>query len=93
MRGEWSIESAGSNGARPAHARPQAGYVLMYRPGHRNFCPACGQSHWYLGRHTAECAWCAAALSIAPPEREESAAVRTWRDWLLPPALRAHRAA
>lgn len=42
-----------------------AGYVLVYRAGYFNCCPGCGGSHWHVGRHTAECAYCATALPIA----------------------------
>ncbi|MFS0738689.1 hypothetical protein ABC347_16710 [Sphingomonas sp. 1P06PA] len=41
------------------------GYQVMYRPGAQNPCPGCGHSHWYVGRLTAECAFCATALPIA----------------------------
>ena len=39
-----------------------------FRPAFRsqivNICPGCGHSHWYVGRGTAECAFCATALPI-----------------------------
>lgn len=34
-----------------------------YRPHETNPCPGCGQSHWMVGRLTAECAF------VAPPSR------------------------
>ena len=41
--------------------------VLMYRPGAETRCPECGQTHWLVGRATAECAGCSAALPIVAP--------------------------
>ena len=41
-----------------------SGYRIAFRPGEANVCPGCGQSHWTIGRMTAECAFCATALPI-----------------------------
>lgn len=41
-----------------------SGYRVAFRPGEHNSCPGCGQSHWVIGRMTAECAFCATALPI-----------------------------
>ncbi|MGF7149659.1 hypothetical protein FHS96_003310 [Sphingomonas zeicaulis] len=41
------------------------GAAITYRPGNATSCPDCGKSHWHVGRHTAECAWCATALPIS----------------------------
>lgn len=41
-----------------------SGYRVAFRPGEHNACPGCGQSHWTIGRMTAECAICATALPI-----------------------------
>ncbi len=41
-----------------------SGYRIAFRPGEQNVCPGCGQSHWSIGRMTAECAFCATALPI-----------------------------
>lgn len=41
-----------------------SGYRIAFRPGEQNICPGCGQSHWMIGRMTAECAFCATALPI-----------------------------
>lgn len=38
------------------------GYYVVYRRGEANFCPGCGRSQWYLGRGSAECAYCSTAL-------------------------------
>ncbi len=35
-----------------------------YRPHETNPCPGCGQSHWMVGRLTAECAFCGTALPL-----------------------------
>jgi hypothetical protein len=60
-----------------------AGYVLVYRPGFTNFCPGCAASHWHVGRHTAECANCSAALPIAAKRSERGAIARpSWRSAL-----------
>jgi hypothetical protein len=45
------------------------GYAIVYRPGGANYCPGCGHSHWYVGRSSAECAFCAVALPFAEPRR------------------------
>ena len=41
------------------------GWHAVYRPGEVNHCPACGRTHWYVGRLLAECGFCAAALPLA----------------------------
>ena len=40
------------------------GYAVGYHPGSDNFCPGCGRSHWYVGRQSAECAFCGTALAL-----------------------------
>ncbi len=42
----------------------QAGYRLIYHPGEVNHCPSCDRTHWIVGRHAAECAFCNAALPL-----------------------------
>jgi hypothetical protein len=49
--------------------RENAGYVVVYRPGGSNHCPGCGRSHWYVGRNSAECAFCALTLDLVEPMR------------------------
>lgn len=49
--------------AAQGHIRAR-GYAVLYRPGLH--CPGCGRSHWHVGRVTAECAFCATALPLAP---------------------------
>lgn len=57
----------------PAHKQPpfdpeRRGLAVLYRPGEANHCPGCGGRNWHVGRQTAECARCATALPLAPPE-------------------------
>lgn len=47
-------------GIRQAHT----GYRIAYRQHEANHCPGCGQSHWVIGRTTAECAFCGTALPL-----------------------------
>lgn len=47
-----------------AFTAADSGYRVAFHPGERNICPGCGQSHWTVGRMTAECAFCATALPI-----------------------------
>ncbi|WP_354306630.1 hypothetical protein [Sphingomonas trueperi] len=44
--------------------RALTGYRMAYRPHETNPCPGCGQSHWMVGRMTAECAFCGTALPL-----------------------------
>ena len=54
-----SIES------RRGHFNPNLrGYHAVYRENQVNHCPACGRTHWYLGRMLAECAFCSTALPL-----------------------------
>jgi len=43
----------------------QNGYVIVYHADTVNHCPSCGKSHWWVGRITAQCAFCATALPLA----------------------------
>lgn len=45
-------------------SQPHTGYRIAYRPQETNHCPGCGQTHWMIGRTTAECANCATALPL-----------------------------
>ena len=40
------------------------GYHVVYRSGEVNHCPGCGRTHWYIGRLSAECGFCSAALPL-----------------------------
>lgn len=43
---------------------PARGYSVLYR-GAQTPCPGCGRSHWYVGRFSCECAFCATALPMS----------------------------
>ena len=47
-----------------AHDPAARGYSVGYRAGQPNFCPGCGRSHWFVGRVSAECGFCATALPL-----------------------------
>ena len=40
------------------------GFLPLYRLGEVNRCPACLKSNWFIGRSTAECAFCGTALPL-----------------------------
>jgi hypothetical protein len=40
------------------------GFVPVYRTG--TLCPGCHRESWIVGRQSAECAFCGAALPLAP---------------------------
>lgn len=40
------------------------GYHCVYRAGEVNHCPGCGRVQWWVGRLSAECAFCACALPL-----------------------------
>lgn len=42
-----------------------ADHRVTYRLSEPNPCPGCGQSHWFVGRMSAECAFCHTALPIS----------------------------
>lgn len=42
----------------------RTGYRVAYRQQETNHCPGCGNSHWMIGRLTAECAFCGTALPL-----------------------------
>jgi hypothetical protein len=47
-----------------SHDPTLRGYQLLYRQDQVNHCPSCGRTHWYVGRVSAECAFCATALPL-----------------------------
>ena len=57
--------AAGRQGKPFAHDPSLRGYQLLYRPGEINHCPGCGRTHWYIGRLSAECAFCSTAVALA----------------------------
>ncbi len=48
-----------------AHNPSARGYCPVYRENQVNRCPGCGRTHWYVGRVSAECGFCATALPLA----------------------------
>lgn len=46
------------------------GHHVVYRANSSNHCPGCGRSHWYVGRVTAECSFCGAAVPLAEARME-----------------------
>jgi hypothetical protein len=47
-----------------AHDPQNRGYSVAYRENEVNHCPGCGRTHWYVGRISAECGFCATALPL-----------------------------
>jgi hypothetical protein len=47
-----------------AHDPQHRGYSVVYRENEVNHCPGCGRTHWYVGRVSAECGFCATALPL-----------------------------
>jgi hypothetical protein len=70
------------------HDPAQRGYHIVYRDGETNHCPGCGRVHWWIGRLTAECAFCATALPLADPGTWGAGIIRCRRS-PLPPELRS----
>jgi hypothetical protein len=52
-----------------AHDPQSRGYCVVYREDEVNHCPGCGRTHWYIGRFSAECGFCATALPLAATGR------------------------
>lgn len=46
------------------HNAAERGYHIVYREHQVNHCPGCGHTHWYIGRMSAECAFCSTALPL-----------------------------
>jgi hypothetical protein len=46
------------------HDPAARGYHILYRQDQVNHCPSCGRTHWYIGRVSAECGFCATALPL-----------------------------
>jgi hypothetical protein len=56
------------------------GYHAVYHEGEVNHCPGCGRTHWLIGRLSAECAFCSAALPLKETyNRGPSPAPVFWR--------------
>jgi hypothetical protein len=41
------------------------GFALLYHADVVNHCPACGHTHWHIGRMVAQCAFCETALPLS----------------------------
>lgn len=55
--------------------------IGSYRPVYRdeavNYCPGCHRTHWYVGRFSAECAFCGTALPLQEGSTRRSSSVHT----------------
>lgn len=59
------------------HDPMKRGYGAMYREDAVNRCPGCGRTHWYVGRVSAECAFCATALPLSEASNHSASPVHT----------------
>jgi hypothetical protein len=60
------LRSVGNgDGGRFPHSPLLRGYSVVYRENEVNHCPGCGRSHWYVGRLSAECGFCATAIPLS----------------------------
>lgn len=50
----------------------QRGHHIVYRANESNRCPGCGRSQWYVGRVSAECGFCGAAVPLAETAVQEA---------------------
>lgn len=55
-----------------AHDPQSRGYCVVYHEDEVNHCPGCGRTHWFVGRVSAECGFCATALPLAATSRGHS---------------------
>ena len=49
----------------------QHGYMPLYHSGEVNHCPGCLHSHWFIGRSSAECAFCGTTLTLEHLDLEQ----------------------
>lgn len=54
----------------------EVGFSPFYQRNSVNHCPGCGQAQWYVGRMSAECAFCGTALPLQDIVSRESRPVR-----------------
>ena len=59
-----AIEGGAKGKSRLADPRMR-GFHAVYRKDEINHCPACGRTHWYIGRLSAECGFCGTAMMLA----------------------------
>lgn len=57
-------------------ARSELGFRPLYHRNCVNHCPGCGHTQWYIGRISAECAFCATALPLQEVTTREARPVR-----------------
>jgi hypothetical protein len=50
----------------------QRGHHIVYRTNAENHCPGCGRSQWYIGRISAECGFCGAAVPLAEARHDDT---------------------
>ncbi|HEX8640643.1 MAG TPA: hypothetical protein VF704_05750 [Allosphingosinicella sp.] len=62
-----------------AHDPARRGYAMVYRQDETNHCPGCGRTHWYVGRVSAECGFCATALPLQEVEYSWGGNQNAWR--------------
>lgn len=65
---------------RKTSAPVMRGYSILYRENEVNHCPACGRTHWYVGRLSAECGFCATAIPLAEGHLQAGAGGHS-RNW------------
>lgn len=63
-----------------AHDPARRGYVAVYREDAVNRCPGCARAHWYVGRVSAECAFCGTALPLREASSHSASPVHTSRN-------------
>jgi hypothetical protein len=56
--------------------RADLGFRLLYHRDAVNHCPGCSRTHWYIGRFSAECAFCGTALPLKEVTTGEARPVR-----------------
>ena len=54
-------------------------FAQLYHSDTVNHCPACGHTHWTIGRSTAECAFCETALPLAASSAQPTAPLFFYR--------------
>jgi hypothetical protein len=64
------------------------GHHVVYRAEETNRCPGCGRSNWHVGRLTAECAFCGAAVPLAEAAWDGRGATRGKASEEIAPARR-----
>lgn len=64
------------NGLRFPHDPSVRGYSVVYQQGSVNKCPGCGNTQWFVGRFSAECAVCSTALPFDYTNGQGSTIIR-----------------